>query len=121
MTSVGGVTCDLVAGSPPDMATRCDVWEAPGHDGIGWQELGAGDGGGRIVCQRFASAAVVATWAAALRALQGTAVTVINDFGESTGSVFIAEVSQAQKSAWRKPGTSITTRGVVTLKTISQG
>lgn len=119
MASIGGTSCTFVRGVLPPLRVESHVWRAPGYNGYGIKLLGYGDAAGQVLAVFFSNDAGIDTWAAALHALQGTMVTVINDHGDSAGNVFLARVSVPVKSAARIPGSAVTTRGEIQIQAVT--
>ncbi len=119
MASIGGTSCTFVRGCAPPMKIEADVWRVAGLNGFGIQQLGYGDAAGKLTAVFYSSDAGVDTWAAALHALQGTIVTVVNDHGDSRGDVFLARLSELVKTSAYQPGTGVTTRGQIEIDTLT--
>ena len=83
MPSIGGVTCTFVKGEAPLPKQRVMLWHVPGVDGYGAQRMGLGDSEFQFVCVYYGSPANVLAWALAVQALQGTLVSVTNDWGNT--------------------------------------
>ena len=115
MSSIGGTSCDFVRGSLPVLKMRNRMWSVPGLNGYGAMILGSGDSQARITCVGFGTKAAVNVWAAALYAMQGTIVTVVNDHGDTVANCFLNKVSNVAKTPARRPGTTTTTRGEVEI------
>ena len=99
MASVGGVTCNYVSGQAQALAEEVEVWRVPGIDSYGAQKTGTGDGAFRFRCWRYNTDVVVDAWAAAIRALQATVVTIINDRGDTFTNCLLVRVSTPAISA----------------------
>ena len=92
MATVGAVGCTMVRGDCPGLAERSRLWQVPGHNGYGIQLLGTGNGRFGLVCIYYSTAADVAAWHANLQALQGTIVSIVNDYGTTYTYCFIHRV-----------------------------
>jgi len=97
--TIGGVSCDIVEGRPRGPAQAVETWMVPGHDGTGVQTTGKHDSDAALRLVKYDTAANVETWLAAIEALQGTAVTLVNDWGDSYTNVLIRQVRPGRKRA----------------------
>ena len=106
MPSIGAVTCTFVRGTPHVGVQRVHVWETAGIDGYGAQLLGLGDCPFQVlaVCVDAAPFGVgytnVAQWGQNIQALQGTIVSIINDWGTTYQKCLIAKTSQIRISVF---------------------
>ena len=91
-TTIGAVACDLVRGDPKPQAQRLAVWYTPGIGSPGAHALGLGDGAFHVVAVEFAAAANLVTWHANLCALQGSVVSITNDWGTTYANCLITRV-----------------------------
>lgn len=92
--SVGGVSCSLVRSRVAALKTQVSVWEQPGQDGYGAHTLGAKDSAFRMLAILFDTAANVNTWVAAIQALQGTSITIVDDRGVSHTNMLLEQAAQ---------------------------
>lgn len=99
MAQVGSVVCDIVRGLRRPLEDRVRTWNVPGLDGYGAHNLGRHDSSFQFRLVRYGSAATVQSWIDALQALQGTAVTVINDWGDSFTNMLIERIGDPLKQA----------------------
>jgi len=116
MASIGAVSCDLLSGEPPALKQRSEIWNVPGIDGYGVQVLGTGDAPFALRAVYFGTIAAVSAWAVALQALQGTVATVVNDAGVIYTRCFLASVGPLRRSAARRPGTAVASRGEIEIE-----
>ena len=112
MAGIGAVTCTFVRGDLPQQKARLDVYYCPGLDNPGAHYLGLGDAAFAVRAILFDTPANVVTWAANLQALQGTVVTITNDWGTAYASCLLVQVGQLQRSPVGLTGA----RGEVTIQ-----
>jgi len=112
--TVGGYACDYVSGHAQPLAEEVEVWRTPGIDAYGAQKIGVGDGAFDFRLLRFNTDATVDLWAAVIRALQGTLVTIVNDRGDTFTNCLIMRVSQPNITAIIGAGGE-TTRGEIKI------
>lgn len=98
MAAVGSVTCTFVRGVSPSLRSRVDTWQLPGIDGYGVQLLGRGDTEWMFEAVLYDDEGDVSTWYTQLEALQGTIVTVVDDWGDSYTNILLVRVSQLDKT-----------------------
>lgn len=104
MASIGGVSCDFVRGSSTTLKERLDVYPVPGVDGLGAQKLGRSDSSFRFEAMRLSTHGTVAAWFASIEALQGTVVSVTDDWGKTHTGLLIVEVSEGVRTPNQAPG-----------------
>lgn len=103
--NVSGVSCDFVKGHVPDLGTRLQTWHNLGQNGTGGLDVGQEADGFVLHCEKWGTDAAINTWAASLKALQGTAGnTMENDHGETETNLMISHVSQARKEPIKYEG-----------------
>lgn len=98
MASVGGLACSIVRGNLTAKKIRTNVWEVAGINGYGAQQAGYGDSPFRVTAVLYSTAAGVQTWANLLAAMQGSVVTIINDWGNTFTGCLLVRVSEPQKT-----------------------
>jgi len=98
MSSIGGVTCSILRGNPGRIRIRVGVWEIPGVAGYGVQWEGLGDSGFALKAIFYNSSILVNTWAASLAALQGSAVTIVDDWGITHLACLLTDVGNVTKT-----------------------
>jgi aspartate aminotransferase-like enzyme len=115
-STIGGVACTFLRGSLATMPQRVVTWSVPGINGEGIALLGRSGIEVRLTAVLYGTALAVETWAAALRAVQGTICAVSTDLGETSAGVLLLAVSPPQKTPARIPGTTTTLRGQCELR-----
>lgn len=98
MATVGGVTCSKVSGHPRPQQERVEVFDIPGRDGTGIQLYGKGDGQWQGELVFYGTGSAVDAWYVSICALQGTLVTVVNDWDTTALNQLVANVSQLRKT-----------------------
>ena len=94
MAKVGGITCDIVRpNTPTGNKQRVETWTVPGLDGVGAHLLGDNDGEWEFTLVRFDTKINVFTWAQQIEALQGTIVTIIDDWVATYVGMLVTGVS----------------------------
>ena len=63
-----------------ELKDRTNVWSMPGNDGFGVQSLGKGDGEFSYEAVLFGTVAELDAWAVTIEAMQGTIVSIQDDF-----------------------------------------
>ena len=99
MATIGGVSCDILRGRSGGLKESVEVWEVPGQSGYGAMTLGDKDSPFRYDAIKFDTNANVTTWIAALEALQGTSVSIVDDFGDTLTNMLIQMLGQPDKQA----------------------
>jgi len=103
--TLGGVSATFVRGRPRELKTALDIWVVAGRDGYGVMDIGLRNSEFRFEVVNYDTSADLETWAASMAALQGTIITVVNDFGDSYDKMLVVRVGQAEKSiATHAPG-----------------
>lgn len=122
--SIGAVECSRVIGHARPQATRVQTWQIPGIDGYGAHLLGAGNSESQFVAVAFGRDTVISgvihlpTWYDALRATQGTIVTVTNEIGHAFSNQLILEVSDPIRRTANDLN-NITARFQVNIRTVT--
>lgn len=98
MASIGGVPCSILRGNPGLIKIRVGVWEIPGVAGYGVQWEGLGDSGFALKAIFYSSALLVDAWAAALAALQGSSVVIVDDYGITHLACLLTDVGNVTKN-----------------------
>lgn len=99
MASVDALSCDLVKGMSGDKKLRTRTWSVPGLNGYGAKVLGRGDSESEFVLVKRGTFAAVMIWVALVEAMQGTLVTVVNDWGQTTTLFLVKKVSVPKLTA----------------------
>jgi len=115
MATIGGITCTFVK---PDFVRgpkqRLEVWQSPGLDGYGAQSLGLGDAEFRVTAVFYEVSADVEAWFRLLELLQGTIVSITDDWGLTYTGLLIVRVGEPlRRAAW---GVDFDTRGELRIE-----
>lgn len=110
MASIGGVACNYVKGFARSLKWRLDVWQVPGLNGYGAQNLGTGESEFSFTATYYGTAAAVNVFIAAIEALQGSTVTIVDDWGITYTYMMVTRVGPAARRTAVIPGTTTTTR-----------
>lgn len=113
MAGIGGVSCDMVKGNARGLKQRVEVWQLPGIDGYGAHKVGQGDAEFSFLGIKYDTAANVQSWVAAIEALQGTVVSIVDDWGVTFTPCLIVSVGRPRRMAAVRPGSSYTCRGEI--------
>jgi len=116
MASVGGISCTFVhadGGSIPPLRERSEKWHTTGIDGYGIQLLGKGDAEFAVRAVLVSNAAGIALWAASLQAIQGTLVSIIDDYGVTHTNCYLEKVGNVAKTPAKHD--ALTTRGEIKI------
>ena len=97
MATIGGITCSILRGNPGRTKIRVSAWEIPGVAGYGVQLEGLGDSAFALVAIFYNSALLVDAWAAGLAALQGSIVTILDDWGVIHTACLLQQVGDVRK------------------------
>lgn len=103
-SSIGAVEFDLVHGLPAALKLRTEVWEVAGLDGYGALTTGNGDAEFQLRSIVFISdtennSTTANLVISSVAALQGTAVTVVDDYGDTYDSIIVEHVEVLSKKA----------------------
>lgn len=98
MAGIGGITCTFVRGQGTSPKNRTEVWTRPGIDGHGAMVLGLGDSPYLFTAVAFGTAAAVATWQSSIEALQGTVVTIVDDWNTTWTNMLITTAANAGRT-----------------------
>lgn len=90
--SVGAVTFDHVKGFVRSKNESLDSFTRPGYDGHGSIVIGKRGDESPLTCIKYVESASLATHIAAVEALQGTVVTVEDDFGRQSTACEVLDV-----------------------------
>ena len=99
MASIGGTTVTIFNGTVPSLQARVECWEVAGYDGMGAQDTGQGHGFFRLHVEGYGAEATMNAWIAAMFALSGTTVDIVDGFGTTHSDVFIVNVRRVRKTA----------------------
>lgn len=124
MAAIGGVTCDIIrtdGGRPPaTLREETHSFRMPGISGYGTLLLGAANGEFQITAIRFNTGAAVATWEAALQALQGSVVSIVDNLGKTHTHCLLERVGNAAITAAYNPD-GTTHRGEILIEGLKVG
>lgn len=99
MADVGGVDCEFVKEVFYRKAMeQSESWTVPGLDGEGHQTIGVKASGFQYRLVKLGSNATIETWYDAIVALAQTAVTIVNDHGDTRLLMFIKSIQQYTKT-----------------------
>ena len=115
MPQIASTPCTFLRGSWPAPKMRSETWTVPGISGYGLQLLGYGDSAFQVTAVLLSNDLGVDLWAAALYAMQGQIVGLVNDFGDATSRAFLQTVGPVEKRAALGPG-GITRRGEIRIQ-----
>ena len=113
MPSIGGVSLDLLKGRVPTLRDTVEVWRRDGFDSYGARTNGKADGEFALMSVKYVTGATKQdAWDAAevhlddCRELQGTTVTVLDEFNISFEDCLVVKMDEAkvQKKACIKDG-----------------
>lgn len=97
MSSIGPVNFDIMRGVPSLIRPRVETWEVPGLDGYGAQTLGNGDAEFELeTVAYFTSNALADLHIVACVEVQGTVVTIVDDYGASFPAIIVVRVDTAR-------------------------
>ena len=114
MASIGLVSCTFVKGTIPLLKMRVETWQVPGVDGYGAQLVGYGNAEFSVRAIGYGMFSVINSWAASLESLQGTVVTIVDDWGATSPYCLITRVHTPEfRAAW---GTHGDCRGEVRIE-----
>ena len=100
MASIGGVTVSYLYGEIPAFKQTVAISTRSGLDGFSAVKQGSrGEQFGLRISHYAADEAAANTFLAAIQALQGDLVTIVDAFAVSTSNVLIEAISQPQKQA----------------------
>lgn len=118
MASVGGIGCTfcrtIKRQAPKE---RLSIWQIPGVDGVGAQAEGDGDSHLAVECIGFGTAAVIEAWFQGIEALQGTVVTVVDDWATTFSSLLVTRVGDGTK----RPRSNLDGNGVCRGSIVVEG
>jgi hypothetical protein len=120
MSDIGGVSVDILRGIPQLQKSRVELWQVAGLDGYGAQVLGLGDAEflatGILYVADQPSADVFFD---AINALQGTVVSLTDDFAVSYSGILVVHVQVAPRQPVIKNGNPNAVRCQVDLRCVS--
>ena len=102
MATVGGYSVDVLRGLVPALKEAIAVWDVPGLDGHGAQQVGyRSPVASLLAISLVADNATANTLISNLESLQGTSVTIVDDHGDTYTNCLVVTVdtSNAKKAA----------------------
>ena len=99
MSAIGGQVCTFVRGHLADGRQRVRVWEVPGLNGYGAKRMGLGDSDWSVLAEIKSTSAVCNAFIANIEAMQGSIVTIVNDWGDTFLNCLITKVGRPEKAA----------------------
>jgi hypothetical protein len=117
-TTIGSVTCDYIASAKATRTKKehVEVWSVPGLAGAGMAVMGKSKAWSAFRLVLFGTSAEVETWIAAIEALSGTVVTVVDDWGTEFSNFGVVFVSEPDKRAAHQPGQTTEAVCVLTVE-----
>lgn len=94
---VGEIPCTYVKGASSSGQSRVKVWRTPGMQGYGAQLVGSGENSFRFEVVLYAAEHYVETWFAAVEALRGTIVTIVDDYNQGHANCLIMDTGTRAK------------------------
>lgn len=107
MPTVGGVSVDLLKGNAEPQKMSSKTWRVPGRAGLGIMLMGENQSTFDYVAVVY-EASGAQTTIDALEALQGTVVTIVDEFGKSRTNCFIARVGTPTRKLVNWQGSEVT-------------
>ncbi len=104
MASVGGVTCDFVRGNSTKLKESLDIYALPGIDGAGAQKLGKSDASFEFTATKLGTANTVESWFRSIEDLQGSVISVTDDWDQVHDKMLVSSVSLGQRTPDQAPG-----------------
>jgi len=111
--------CDFVGGEVQPLDESVETWQTPGLDGVGAQNLGANASRWSFVVRKYGTLAAVEAWSLAVRALKGTVISAVDDWGTEHGDgsagggiLVVSELSRLSRTTAVIPGSTTVARGV---------
>lgn len=93
MASIGDIPCTFVR--PLDyqsLAPRIEVWVVPGVAGVGSRDLGRNDSAFAFEAVAYGTPEAMLAWFDSLRALQGSVVSIVDDYGTVYATCLVVRV-----------------------------
>ena len=114
-TSVGSVAIDILSGNVNPQRPRMETWHIPGVTGQGAQNMGSNQASFAYRATLYGTAAAVETRLVALAAVQGTVVTIEDDFGKQRANCLVTQVGTPQRKDIIRLGLTGQMRAVVSV------
>lgn len=120
MAGIGGESCDYVRMDPPELKEAVVVRRRPGLDGYHVQKLGLGKGEFVATAVLKDTAANVKTWREAIAAMQGTTVSIVDDWDETHTYCRIVDVSLPRRTPFMEGSATTYCRGEITVRGVKE-
>lgn len=104
MAGVGGVACSFVRITLRPLRQRVETWHVPGLAGQAALLLGASDGDFAARAVLYDTHANVITWHLSLVALQGSVISIVDDWNSTTINCLVVRVGELVRAAARGNG-----------------
>jgi hypothetical protein len=92
--SLSTVTVNILIGLPPELRTRLEIWQTPGIDGYGAQQLGLGDSDFAMTTVAYcASNDDANTMLKNIAYMQGEVVDIVDNWGDSYLACLVKRVN----------------------------
>lgn len=92
MATIGAETVEILRGNINPQSQRVEVWSIAGRTGIGAQLMGENQSSFRYLAILFDLDVALESRLVALAALQGTVVTITDDFGKARANCLVVLV-----------------------------
>lgn len=108
MAGIGGIACDFVKGNIRDLKTRVTAYQQTGFGGWGAHVVGRGDSSFAFTAVLYERSGPIETWARAIESLQGTIISIVDDFGVTYFNCLVMRVGQPTKTTAIRPQDPVT-------------
>lgn len=108
MAGIGGIRCDFVKGDIRDLKTRVTAYQQTGFGGWGAHIVGRGDSGFAFTGVLYERVGPIEVWIRSLEALQGTIVSIVDDFGIEYFNCLVMRVGRPTKTTAIRPQDPVT-------------
>lgn len=101
MATFGGIACTFIHNQGvANLRQRIEMWVVPGVDNVGSRKLGASDSQWAFELVLYGSSANVEAWYSAICNLQGTVITIVDDWGTTyAANMLVAQIGPLMKQA----------------------
>lgn len=99
MAGVGGIACTFVKGAARGLKDRITLWQSPGRTGYGAHVTARGDAEFHFRAINYHNPGAVEAWARDIEALQGTVVSIVDDWGFTHINCLITRVGPPRMTA----------------------
>ncbi len=119
LPTINAIECQFIRLELSELKTRVEVLTRPGFSGVGAMDLGKNDSRWSAVAVKYGLKDDIDDWFASIEALQGTTVTIVDDWEVERDDLFLVQVSPRNKRPALIPGNeNIDTRGELRLEGI---